>query len=210
MPTEGGGPGSPATGYRSPRGLDGYHQIGEHAELMTFSDALVGWHDFYVTAGAAAATLAGLLFVGLSLHIRVVVSHPDVRSLARVTLTDFFVILLIALALLQPTLSTTQIADWLLAVAAVSLALIVRPASQGFRSKADRAIGVGVLVARFGVSALAFVGIGATGVLFIGGDFRDALSGLMPVVVLLLVVAVRNTWDLLVTVADRSDDMGDR
>src|SRR6202521_314933 len=103
MPTEGGGPGSPATGYRSPRGLDGYHQIGEHAELMTFSDALVGWHDFYVTAGAAAATLAGLLFVGLSLHIRVVVSHPDVRSLARVTLTDFFVILLIALALLQPT-----------------------------------------------------------------------------------------------------------
>jgi hypothetical protein len=95
-------------------------------------------------------------------------------------------------------------------VAAVSLALIVRPASQGLRSKADRAIGVGVLVARFGVSALAFVGIGAIGMLFIGGDFRDALNGLLPVVVLLLVVAVRNTWDLLVTVAERLDDAGDR
>src|SRR6266487_4627767 len=172
---------------------------------MTFGEALLGWRDFYVTAGAAAATLVGLLFVGLSLHIRVVVSHADVRSLARVTLTDFFVILLIALALLEPTLSATQIADWLLGIAAVSLALIVRPASQGFRSKADRAIGVGVLMARFGVSALAFIGVGAMGVLFIAGDFRDALNGLLPVVVLLLVVAVRNTWDLLVTVADSSD-----
>src|SRR6478672_2514111 len=54
---------------------------------------LAGWHDLYVTVGAAAATLVGLLFVGLSLHIRVVVAHPEVRSLARVTLTDFFVVL---------------------------------------------------------------------------------------------------------------------
>ena len=40
---------------------------------MTYADALQSWRDFYVTAGAAAATLVGLLFVGLSLHIRVVV-----------------------------------------------------------------------------------------------------------------------------------------
>ena len=46
---------------------------------MTFEQALQSWHDFYLTAGAASATLVGLLFVGLSLHIRVVVSHPDVR-----------------------------------------------------------------------------------------------------------------------------------
>jgi hypothetical protein len=32
-----------------------------------------------------------------------------------------------------------------------------------------------------------------------------ALDLLLPVVVLALVVAVRNTWDLLVTVAERSD-----
>ena len=44
---------------------------------MSYGQAVQGWHDFYVTAGAAAATLVGLLFVGLSLHIRVVVAHPD-------------------------------------------------------------------------------------------------------------------------------------
>jgi hypothetical protein len=50
---------------------------------MSFQEALQGWHDFYLTAGAASATLAGLLFVGLSLHLRIVVTHPEVRSLAR-------------------------------------------------------------------------------------------------------------------------------
>jgi hypothetical protein len=63
---------------------------------MTYADAVQSWRDFYMTAGAAAATLVGLLFVGLSLHIRVVVSQADVKSLARITLADFFVILLVA------------------------------------------------------------------------------------------------------------------
>jgi hypothetical protein len=69
---------------------------------MTYADAVQSWHDFYMTAGAAAATLVGLLFVGLSLHIRVVVAQADVKSLARITLADFFVILLVALVILAP------------------------------------------------------------------------------------------------------------
>jgi hypothetical protein len=36
-------------------------------------------------------------------------------------------------------------------------------------------------------------------------DFESVLTGLLFVVVVLLVVAVRNTWDLLVTVADRRE-----
>ena len=41
---------------------------------MSFQTALSGWHDFYILAGTAAATLVGLLFVGLSLHLRIVVA----------------------------------------------------------------------------------------------------------------------------------------
>jgi len=44
-------------------------------------------------AGTAAATLVGLLFVGLSLHLRAVLSRSEVRSLARVTLANFGLIL---------------------------------------------------------------------------------------------------------------------
>jgi hypothetical protein len=170
----------------------------------TLPAALQVWHDFYVTSGAAAATLVGLLFVGLSLHIRVVVSHPDVRSLARVTLADFFVVLLLSLLMLVPASDPRATALWLIVVAAVSLGLIVRPAAEGVRSRQNRTLGLRTLVSRFGLSGLCCVGVAATGVLFDLGDFRDALSGLLLVVVFLLVVAVRNAWDILVTVAERS------
>jgi hypothetical protein len=172
---------------------------------MGYGDTLQSWHDFYVTAGAAAATLFGLLFVGLSLHIRVVVSHPDVRSLARATLTDFFVVLLVALVVLAPTTAASTTATWLIAVGFISLALVIRPTLEGFRMRHPRTLGLWVLASRFGLGALCYVGIAATGVIIGRRDFESGLSGLLFVVVLLLVVAVRNTWDLLVTVADRRE-----
>ena len=55
------------------------------------------WHDFYIVAGTAAATLVGLLFVGLSLHLRTVLSRVEVRSLARVTLANFGFLLFVSL-----------------------------------------------------------------------------------------------------------------
>ena len=172
---------------------------------MTYADALQGWHDFYVTVGAAAATLVGLLFVGLSLHIRMVVSHDDVRSLARATLTDFFVVLLVALVVLAPTGDPSTLATWLIAIGAVSLLLVVRPALQGFRMRRQRTFGVWVLVTRFGLSAICFVGVATMGVIFGRRSYEIGLSGLLILVIALLVVSVRNTWDLLVTVADRPE-----
>lgn len=170
---------------------------------MSYVETLQSWHNFYATAGAAAATLVGLLFVGLTLHIRVVVTHPDVWSLARVTLIDFFVVLLLALVILAPTSDTRVTAAWLIAIAAVSIALVVRPAIQGLRS--TQALGLPVLISRFGLGALCYVGVGVTGVLFQTRDFNNGLNGLVFVVVFLLVVAVRNTWDLLVVVAAAPD-----
>src|SRR5438105_14428786 len=99
--------------------------------------------------GAAAATLAGLLFVGLSLHIRVVVSHPDVRALARVTLTDFFAILLIALAVLAPETDSIGFSYWLVPIGAASLVLIARPALSGIGRSLPRATHMRSLLATF-------------------------------------------------------------
>ena len=47
-------------------------------------------------------TLVGLLFVGLSLHIRAVLSRSEVRSLARVTLANFGLLLLVSLFMVIP------------------------------------------------------------------------------------------------------------
>jgi len=40
---------------------------------MSYSTAAGDLRDFYILAGTAAATLVGLLFVGLSLHLRTVI-----------------------------------------------------------------------------------------------------------------------------------------
>lgn len=176
---------------------------------MSLAEVLQGWHDVYMTAGAAAATLAGLLFVGLSLHIKVVVSDPNVRSLARVTYTEFVAVLLAALAMLQPADHPAQIGDWLLATAAVSAVLTIRPAAHIFAGRASTTIGLATVLARFGIGAIAFVGIAAAGVVFLTGSPVDAADLLMPVIVLLVLVAVRNSWDLLVTVAEQTNGLKD-
>src|SRR5207245_1513288 len=69
---------------------------------VSYQTAVGGWHDFYILAGTAAATLVGLLFVGLSLHLQIVVSALEVRSLARVTLANFGAVLVVALFIVIP------------------------------------------------------------------------------------------------------------
>jgi len=170
---------------------------------VSYGQAVQGWHDFYVTAGAAAATLVGLLFVGLSLHIRVVVAHPDVRSLARVTLTDFVVVLLVALLLLSPAGGVQTAGIALVIVAGVSLFIMLRVALDGLRMRRLRTIDLRTLAARFGLSGACYLLVGVVGVVLDRGDFEHALNALLFVLVMLLVVAVRNTWDLPVTVADK-------
>jgi len=166
---------------------------------MTFQATLQGWHDFYMVAGTAAASLVGLLFVGLSLHLRTVVSRSDVQALARVTLTSFGLTLLIALFLVIPG-ETAATTGWqLIALGVVACALIVRSVIAGVRGHAHT-IGFRRLTRRFGLTVLAFLGLIATGGMFAAGAYSAGLNWLVGVVVVLLLVSLRNTWDLLVSV----------
>ena len=58
------------------------------------------WHDFFVMLGGASAALAGLVFVGLSIHARAVASDPLHRARARsLTAGIVYVTVVSALAL---------------------------------------------------------------------------------------------------------------
>ena len=134
-----------------------------------------------------------------------VVAHPDVRSLARVTLSDFFVVLVLSLITLAPAQTPGDFTLELVLVAVISLVLMVRPALGGLRNRHSRTPWLRLLIIRFGLSALAYLGVGAVGAaLFHGTDEGESLQLLMGIVLVLLLVGVRNTWDLLVTVADKS------
>ena len=166
---------------------------------MSYQTVVSGWHDFYIVAGTASATLVGLLFVGLSLHLRIVVARPDVRALARVTLANFAAILFVALFLVIPE-DQSSAGSQVIGSGVVSL-IVAAPSLLAAGRRRGRTFRLPQLVLRFGLSTASYVAVIVAGVLLISSQ-TSALSLLVIATVVLLIVSLRNTWDLLVTVGD--------
>jgi hypothetical protein len=160
--------------------------------------------DFYILAGTGAATLVGLLFVGLSLHLRVVIAASEVRSLARVTLANFGAVLFASLFLVINEGQTTA-ALQLIGVGIVSLIVTVPSlvaAARTTQSLDMRRMDRARLVLRFGLSAFGYLALIGAGILLLASLFIAFEVVVEVTLVLLLVISLRNTWDLLVTVGE--------
>jgi hypothetical protein len=173
---------------------------------VSYDTLILRWHDFYIVAGTASATLVGLMFVGLSLHLRVVVSHSEVRSLARVTLANFGLLLFVSLFLVIPEGSSAAGTE-LLVSGLVSLGVIAPSLVAAVRTE-TRSLRPFRILLRIASSALAYVGVIVAGILMRGGSAQTAMTWLVVVVVLLLFTSLRNSWDLLVSVGEAT--MGER
>jgi hypothetical protein len=171
---------------------------------VSYQKAVSGWHDFYLLSGTAPATLVGLLFVGLSLHLRIVVASSEVRSLARVTLANFGAVLFVALFMVIPE-GQSAAASQIIGAGVVSLIIIAPSLVAAGRSRAwtleMRRVERARLVLRFGLSTASYLAIIVAGVLLFSSR-SSAFAWLATATVILLVVSLRNTWDLLVTVGD--------
>ena len=172
---------------------------------MTYQQTASAFRDFYILSGTASATLVGLLFVGLSLHLRTVIKTPEVRSLARVTLANFATVLLVTMFMVinEPAaaagwqLIITSIVSF--GVTAPSLLGAARSQTQRLQMRrADRAR----LTLRFGLSSLSYLAIMAAGAALLLSLVSAFISLLIAAILVLLVVSLRNTWDLLVTVGE--------
>lgn len=167
---------------------------------MPYQSLVQSWHDFYIVAGTASATLVGLLFVSLSLHLRAVLTRPEVRGLARATLANFAVVLLVALVLVIPE-DAASAGVAFQAIGVASMLIIAAPVFAASRSR-TRTIPARLLVLRFALSVLGYAGTLAAGVLLTTGAFRAAFASLATAMILLLLTSLRNTWDLLVSVGE--------
>ena len=181
---------------------------------MTYPTAASDLRDFYILAGTSAATLVGLLFVGLSLHLRTVISASEVRGLARVTLSNFGAVLFVCLFLV---INEGQItAAWELIISGlVSLVItvpgIIRSERGRNRSLEMRRLDRARLILRFGLSAASYVAIIGAGALLLGSSVTSFEIVIVIAMVVLLVISLRNTWDLLVTVGEVTiGDQSDR
>ena len=74
--------------------------------MDAFVETVESWHDFYMLAGTAAATLIGLIFVAVSLHIDIIATakrSSDIGVLARQTFSNFIFILSFAFIFMVPS-----------------------------------------------------------------------------------------------------------
>jgi hypothetical protein len=174
--------------------------------METFIQAIDGWHDFYIMIGTAAATLIGLLFVSLSLNADVIThkASADLRSLATHTFGNFMSVLMFAVVFLIPSQVPLGLGLPLLGIGGYGLYNTIGHLLET-RRKPARAWGIGNVARRFAIPTLCFVTLLVIAVSVLLG-YTDGLYWLVPVMILLLLAASRNAWDLLLRLREPPED----
>jgi hypothetical protein len=169
----------------------------------TFAAGVERWHDFYLLAGTAAATLMGLLFVSLSLHLEVLGGDrkAHLSVIAREAFANFLIVLLIALLMLSHTMSQRSLGVSLLMIGVLRVAQVglrfSRPSAPAPR---ERKPGRAYVLVRFAMPILGYLALMIGGWTALRGSLDDALDLIMVSCVLLIGDAARCAWDLLVRV----------
>ena len=148
----------------------------------------------------ASATLMGLIFLSLSLKLEVLrqTKNRRIRQIAWQTFSNFFFLIMFAFVFLVPEQTPIGLSLPILIICAVAIGITVSQAVQA------RSIGVAPshLLRDSLPSLVAYVGLVVVTILLLEGVMQS-LVWLLPVVVVLLAIAVRNAWTLLVGANER-------
>ncbi|HEX6741360.1 MAG TPA: hypothetical protein VF079_06145 [Sphingomicrobium sp.] len=163
-----------------------------------------GWGEFYLLAGSAAAVLIGLIFVVISLmqdRSRSSVLSGSRLYMGPIVLGVSFVLVLSAAALM-PGIERDQFAAIAAVVALWGLARAII-SSLGIARLKDEVHWTDLWF--YGVApSVVYVGLGAVALAF-WRDWAWAKSGLAGAVTAILLLAIRNEWDLITWIAPRSE-----
>jgi hypothetical protein len=171
----------------------------------SFSSTIAGWQNFYMLAGTASATLIGLIFVAVSLHLDLIGESgaATILSVARRTFTRFIVVVIVALVFLVPRQDPEGLGLPLLALGLAETVRTVRVSRNALSavtgySNVDNAVNRIVLpVVLPLVSSIGMVAVAAT----VLADTTAYLYWMVPIVALLLTNAATNAWDLMLGLA---------
>ena len=170
-----------------------------------FSELVHAWHDFYLLIGTAAAALIGLMFVAVSVGANYLTeSHTAaVQSFFTPTVVYFASVFVTCVLLLAP-LGPTPLGAILLALGLGGLGYAsvvwVRMGRRGFTATIDMPDRLWYALSP--VAAHALVVVAAT-VLLVHNQ-ESGLEILGTAIVLQLLVAIRNAWDITAWIVMRS------
>jgi hypothetical protein len=185
---------------------DEYNRQRRSAAMHTsFSSTIAGWQSFYVLAGSASATLIGLIFVAVSLHIDLIgeAGAAAILSLARRTFTRFILIVIVALLFLVPNQVPRGLGLPLLALGVVDVlrtlrvARVVITALKQHPSLQDAVNRIVLPVLLPLVSGIGLIVVAAT----VLNGMTSYLYWMVPIVALILTSAATNAWDLMLGLA---------
>lgn len=168
---------------------------------LPFTEWVERWHEFYLMAGTAAVTLAGLLFVALSLHLDQLVekNHEHLLALSRITLTSYMFVMIVSLFMLVPPMGPHLTGFMLSVLGAVGMlvnglymARTRHHEEAGFTRQQMRRR---ILVPSLGYLLMFLSGIG------IAMHVPEMLYQMIGVVCMILGNAAGTSWELLVRVA---------
>lgn len=167
-----------------------------------FVQALHDWQNYYFMIGTASATLIGLMFVAVSLgaDLPAATDAQGITTFVTPMLIHFGSVLAISAVMLVPTFRLMSLGIVLVLIGAgftlyslwIRRQFINHPSSQNY-TKSDWKWYV-----YFPIIGDALVII--TGIWLLSGSI-DAFDLLAIALVVLLIVSVRNTWDLMMWIA---------
>jgi hypothetical protein len=153
------------------------------------------WHEFFNAAAGASAALLGLLFVAISINLKLILKHSHLPGRAAATLGTLLSVLVVCSFGLVPGQSNRTLGVEILATGAVVATQAIW-VSVGKRSQGDPLIwtlgNLPVLLS----PALAFVGGGGSLFAGSGGGLYWVLAG----TVLTFIGTSLNAWVLLVEI----------
>lgn len=169
------------------------------------------WTGFYTLTGTAAATLIGLQFVAMSLSLTLQRNQPEkvLRMFVTPTLAHFALVMIISCVLIVP-LPTILWLSILLAIASLAgLSLLVSQARNLLYAYKHSSLGRGRWLSYFVVPLIAYLLVIVASIyeLFTTDAGLFILAG---GVLLLLVVGIRNAWDMILYLASQQRELEGR
>jgi hypothetical protein len=167
--------------------------------VQDFAEQLQEWGLFYSTVSVASATLAGLLFVSLSLRMESIREPERARTmrLARGSFGYFLYVLMLGLVFLVPHQAALGLAVALFVLGGARAAGLIRQFLESRRAKS------GATRSREALREVALPSVASLGLLIVGVAVllgqMVAIYGLVLVVAALLATASWNAWLILVS-----------
>jgi hypothetical protein len=172
---------------------------------MTITEITKQWQMFYAMLGGATATLMGLLFVSLALHSNSI--HEEENShfkrLARLTFSNYLILLMLSLQMLVPIASTIQVVIPVAGIAIVGLFWSIYLRNQGLdRSDPN----TGFLVRSYRMALVSYLALLLLAYM-LQVEIALGLYLILSPVLMLVISSVRNSWGLLMMIRTKSDDL---